>query len=145
MNSISTAGTVDVASTNVVTGTNTQFVTDGVQADDYLVINSVPYKIASVASETSLTLDEWIEGGSVSGESTDIGRYVSNISIQNLTVTQAPGAQDPGIYIAYCINPTIERNILSYCGYGIRIGNNFNLQCNNNISILLYMCINCFR
>jgi len=132
--SVSTAGTVSVASTKVVTGTSTQFLTDGVVAGDYLVVNSIPYLIKTVSTETSLTLSEWLTGGSVNGISTDIGKYTRNISVCNLTIKNVTGTGVSGLNLDYCINTTVNNISVSDSLRGMNLGKIFNLLCSNNIT-----------
>jgi hypothetical protein len=96
------AGTIAVTNGSAtVTGTGTSFTT--LQANDYILIDAMWYRIASITSATSLTLEEPYRGASASGlpmrgQSMSVGGCLENIVVvgaaaECLRMVQALGCQ----------------------------------------------------
>ena len=80
-----TTGTISVVhNSTTVTGTSTLFTT--VQIGDYIDLDGVFHKIASVTDNTSLELAKAYQGITLSGKTFVAQSMISGISIQNLTV-----------------------------------------------------------
>lgn len=85
-------GTIAVTgASKTITGTGTQFQTDGLAAGDYIIINGQPMLIASVVSETSITLEDFV--GDIDATTAALndryyaGEFLSNVEVRNLTMT----------------------------------------------------------
>ena len=150
--SITVVGTIAINNgATSVTGTSTTFSDDSVIEDDNLFINGVPYAIASVGSNTALTLKKTFRGKNVSGQTTDIQRNVVNVGARSLTVINSA---EQGIAFLRVINGVISRNTVTKCDGGINWqgyqGEIVNNNCFNNdtsadaFGIFLTGISNCF-
>src|SRR3990167_6710510 len=65
---VSSTGTFSISqSGSTVTGSSSQFTTDAVTVGDIIIINNIPYTVATIGGETYLTIEETYRGTSVSG------------------------------------------------------------------------------
>ena len=116
-------GTIAITSdSKTVTGTSTAF--GSVTKGDNLIVAGIPYKIDSVASGTSLTLEKAYRGKTISGEDYEIYAPIVNISISKLTVKEGIGV---GIGFVRAQNISIEdvtssgwRQTSGNLGFGVR-------------------------
>ena len=86
--SVVTTGTISITNgSTTVTGSGTSWTSDGVSSGDIIIINGVPYEIASVTSDTQLTITETYRGNSLSGiEYYIYMNHVHDITIENITI-----------------------------------------------------------
>ena len=118
--SVTTDGTFAINNgSSSVTGTNSEFSTDGVVAGDMFFINGVPYPVSSVTNDTSLTLVDTFRGKNVSGQSVDIQQPVQDIAVRNLTVQNSAEA---GMSLGLTINASVIHCHVTKCDGGISIG-----------------------
>lgn len=121
-----------------VTGSSSQFSTDGVVAGNALYVKGVKYTVLSVASDTSLELTEVYRGVTQAGLAYSIEDSIENVNITGITVKDGNDASTSGdgIFVERASNCKIE-NCLAYnndrgmffSGYDIKAINN---ECNHN-------------
>lgn len=90
--SVDTDGTLAITNgTNTVTGTGSTFL--GNSPGEFILIGDSFYEIASIASDTSLTLVDTYRGDNVSGQAVILQTMYSGVSIQNIKLTGGTGTQ----------------------------------------------------
>lgn len=107
-----TAGTISVNNgSTAVTGVGTTFTT--LQTDDYIELDGVFHKIATVTDNLNLVLDATYRGRSLSsasfvGQSMFIGANITNMIFANSTIE--------GLLIKQSFHVTIRDSLVSNCG-----------------------------
>ena len=107
-------GTIAVTNgSTTVTGSGTAW-SSNLVAGDFIIFNGNSYKIASVDSDTSLTIDITYTGKSESGISYKAGTFKNNIHIKNVKITgQVPTALTGAIYFYGVIRSGVDDCILT--------------------------------
>lgn len=124
---VTDTGTISINSeTGTVTGSSTQFSTDGVVAGDKIFLNTIPFSVASVASDTSLTLANNYFGKNISGASCLVSRTKDNVGIHNLSIIDGrTGKTFPeqltGVRTNYTENLSIRNCVFENNWYGAHI------------------------
>jgi hypothetical protein len=107
---------------SAIGGFPTTFISDGITAGMHIVFHNVAHEIASVDSETVLTLVDQYEGESTSGVHYWAGDYVKDIYLSNFTITGTNAPLHWGaLSLQGCVK-TVAENIIvrdmvdgSYC------------------------------
>jgi hypothetical protein len=90
---ISDTGTVSINNgSQTVTGSGTQFVTDGVEAGHKIFLWDKWWDIGSVNSETELVLTSVYTAGNISGVDTKIADTLKNVELISIVATGSDGA-----------------------------------------------------
>ena len=125
-------GTVSVTNgSQQISGIGTQFISWGVLAGHYIFLDFHPYEIASVESETSLTLKEQWEGASIASSPGVIPQIVApkkNVWLENLTLrSNNSGTSNGGINFNYCFKVGARRvKCENFSGSGFYVISSFN-------------------
>jgi len=132
------SGTNDSA---IVTGSGTEFSTDGVTAGDIIIIAGASYEVATVTNDTSLTITKAYKGASYTDKTYKIWRGMENVNVKNLSVINGDDAtvSGNGIEVQNASNVDIENCILQNNSNGIGISTiagmgTYNVKVTNNIS-----------
>jgi len=116
----------------IITGTGTAFESHA-SAGDYFILDGTPYKIASVDSNTQITLQETFQGVAFAAITDyEIWTAVSNAGIKNLTIKDSGGVTadtGSGLKATKTVDCKIE-NVISRGNafYGFNITNTYNMK-----------------
>lgn len=138
--SVTDDGTITATNDSAtISGSSTQFSTDGVTAGDTIIIRGGAYVVSSITNDTTLTLTELYKGRTQAGLSYDIWRGMQNAVIENLTIKDGADASTPGagIEIQNADNIDVNNCIIENCADGIGVGvqsglGTFNVKVKNN-------------
>jgi hypothetical protein len=136
---VTNTGTVAASSTSTITGTGTNFSSAGVIKGDTFYTFQAAYLVDSVASDTSLNIDQTYFAVALSGDNFNIIRPVDTVTISDLSIlgpkeTGAANDIDSAIYIGYCKNfnmNNVEINCQFRAGYGIILNDTYNYNFTN--------------
>jgi parallel beta-helix repeat protein len=128
---VTSTGTIATTNGSVtVTGTSTIWSDSSVTAGDTIFINAHPYTVDSVASNTSLNLEETWRGANVSGDTYAILRPKVNISIENLIIRHNRGLSGTAaLLITYGIKIFVNRvKAEGFLGFGFLLEGCYNFN-----------------
>lgn len=123
-----TTGTVSLTyGSATVTGVGTNF-QPSVVAGDTLEVGFALFEVATISSDTSLTITTAYEGPSVTGEKFHIFSPLRDFSIRNLTFTKSPN--DAAILVENCVDFSVEDVLLfdnEFEGLEVNSSSGFNI------------------
>jgi hypothetical protein len=133
-----TTGTISITgNTKIVTGSGTLWL-GNVAAGDWITIKDVLYKIASVDSNTQLTLEHIYYGPTVSNSTYKIATYLENIILKDIWITKGglSGGDNPSygaVDFQYVKDSIIEGVKIDYSlFYGLYISNIYKCTISGN-------------
>jgi parallel beta-helix repeat protein len=125
---VSIQGTVSTTNnSNLITGVDTLWETNGVRSGDTIFIAWHPYEVAQVNSDISLQLKETWEGANVTTTNAQVTRPKSNIFLENMTLRGVRSGANGGVSFRYCNKVGAHRvKATDFNGTAFDIGSSFN-------------------
>lgn len=129
---IQTDGTISITfNTKAVTGTGTFFT--NLVANDYILLGTNYYTIASIQSDTALTLLETYTGSTITNQACKASTMNTGVVINNIVIM---GSSTCGLYLRSLRHSFVNSIVISKCASNMQIVDCADVSVNNIISYL---------